>query len=329
MMRYLLVLFAFTHMNCGWLLAQDVQNDNVELESNIIPYRPRIAEITLNNLYDYNISSNSDAYGNANSEMERDTQMKIRLGVPIIMKGETMFGVQFKYDRHNFVMDKDYDLSHYELYDHIESHKFTSLGGRFLFQQGFDKNKQITVVAGAEMKSDLFKWQANTTKYYALTSYEVTLNKNTKIGTGLSLGYTLTAFQIYPFLSYEHKLSPKFTMDLYLPKSAALRYKVNHKFYITGSAEVKGWRYAVSNNELAPNEILTLRKSDLYLGLSFEHEIYDWLWFGFDPGYAINLRSYLARPGDRRRDALIELNADNAPYARFSLFIVPPKKFYK
>ena len=329
MMRYLLVLFAFTQMSCGRLLAQDVQNDNVELESNIIPYRPRIAEITFNNLYDYNINSNSEAFGDANSEIERDTQMKIRLGIPIIMKDETMFGMQLKYDRHNFIMDKDYDNTSYELYDHIETHKFTSIGGRFLFQQGFDENKQITVVAGAEMKSDQFKWQLNTTKYYALASYEVALNKDTKIGGGLSMGYSLMAFQIYPFLSYEHNLSSRFTMDLYLPKSAALRYKVNRKFYITGSAEVKGWRYAVSNNELMPNEILTLRKSDIYIGLSFEHEIYDWLWCGFDSGYAMNLRSYLARPGDRRRDAVIELNSDNAPYARFSLFIVPPKKFYK
>ncbi|MBL3654547.1 DUF6268 family outer membrane beta-barrel protein [Fulvivirga sediminis] len=309
------------------LFGQDLGEDNVELESDIIPYRPRIAEITFNNLYDYKISSTSDNMGEAETEIERDTQMKIRLGAPIIMKEKTMFGVQLKYDRHDFLLDYDNGGQDYGLYNHIERQKFTSLGGRFLLRRDLEENKNVTIIAGAELKSDRIKWTTKSAKYYLMGSYEVTLNKTTKIGGGLALAYTLSAPQIYPFLSYEHKINRSWTLDLYLPKTVALRYKVDSKFYITASAEVKGWRYAIRNAEVS-TDVLTLRKSDLYTGVSLEHEIHDWLWVGFDMGYTFNLRNYLAEPGDRRRDALIELNPQNAPFARFGLFIVPPKKFY-
>ena len=294
-----------------------------------IPYRPKIAEFSYNTLYDYNTYCTSDEFGSSSSEVERDSQLKLRLGIPIIMKDSKLFGVQLKYDRHNFVLDFEDSPERYELYNHIEKRTFTSIGARLLFQKSLDDTREITVIAGGEIKSDEIVLNKNTGKYYTHIGYSKQLNNRTKIGAGLMMSYTLGRAQVYPLVSYERKLSSKWTLDLNLPKQAAIRYRVNEKFYITALTEVKGWRYAVNNQVLSmENNGLTLRKSDINFGLSFEHEVHDWLWLGLDMGLSKNLRYFLAEPGDGRKDAVIDLTSDDTPYVKFGLFIVPPKKMY-
>ncbi|MBL6447538.1 hypothetical protein JMN32_14565 [Fulvivirga sp. 29W222] len=307
-----------------------VEQDAPELDKVIaIPYRPKIAEFSYNTLYDYNTYCASDEFGNSSSEVERDSQLKLRLGIPLVINDSKLFGVQFKYDRHNFVLDFEDSPERYELYDHIEKKSFTSLGARFLFQKSLDDTREITLIAGGEVKSDEVVVNKNTTKYYSHIAYNKQLNNRTKIGAGLMISYTLGRPQIYPLVSYERRLSKKWTLDLNIPKRAAIRYRANEKFYITALTEVKGWRYAVNNAELSTESNgLTLRKSDINIGLSIEHEVHDWLWLGLDMGLSKNLRYFLAEPGDGRKDAVIDLTSDDTPYLKFGLFIVPPKKMY-
>ncbi len=290
-------------------------------------YRPKIAEFSHRTLYDYRTYSNSEEHGSHASEMEDDEQLKIRLGIPIIMKDTKLLGVQLKYDVHNFSMDFDGDDN--ELFDHIERRTFRSLGARVLFQQSLDERKNISFLAGAEIKSDRFNWNTQTMRYYGSVAYNVQVNKDTRIGGGLMLGYTLDVPQIYPIFTYEHNLNHRWTVDLTLPKSAALRFRASDKFYIIAKTEVKGWRYAIHNTELSSQNPLTLRKADLNMGLAFEREIHDWLWMGLDVGMSKNLRYHLSEPGDGSRDAIVDLDANNAAYVNFGLFIVPPRRFFQ
>ncbi|MEM6359902.1 MAG: DUF6268 family outer membrane beta-barrel protein [Bacteroidota bacterium] len=290
-------------------------------------YRPKIAEFSHRTLYGYDTRSSSEQYGNSNTEVEEDEQLKIRLGIPLIMKKGKLFGLQLKYDMHNFSMD--FDQSNSELFNHIETRTFRNLGARILYQTSLSEKKSLTYIAGAEIKSDEFNWNGNTMKFYASASYKVRLNERTEIGAGLLLGYTLGNFQIYPVLTYEHKINNRFTLDLALPKSVALRWRGSDKFYITAKTEVKGWRYAVHNSNLSDTNPLVLRKADLNLGLSFERELHDWLWLGLDVGVSKNIRYHLGEPGHRSRDAIIDLQANNAPYIKFGIFLVPPRKLFQ
>ncbi|MEM7110552.1 MAG: DUF6268 family outer membrane beta-barrel protein [Bacteroidota bacterium] len=290
-------------------------------------YRPKIAEFSQRSIFNYNTRSTSEEFGNATTETEEDEQLKIRLGLPLIMKQGKLVGLQLKYDIHNF--DMDFQNSNSELFNHIERRTFRSLGGRMLYQKSIDNRRSYTLIGGAEIKSDQFNWNANTMRFYLSGSYKVRLNDRTEIGGGLLAGYTLGQFQVYPILTYEHRINNRFTVDLTLPKSAIMRFRGSDKFYISAKAEVKGWRYAVHNSDLSETSPLVLRKADLNLGLNFEREIHDWLWFGLDVGLTKNLRYHLGEPGHRRQDALIDLEANEAPYIQFGLFIVPPKKLYR
>ena len=289
-------------------------------------YRPKIAEFSHRTLYDYRTYSNSSEHGNSSSEVEEDEQIRLRLGIPLVMKDSKLLGLQLKYDVHNFAFDID-DPNN-DLFNHIESRAFRSVGGRVLFQRSLDKKRSLTFLAGAEIKSDEFNWNVNTMNYYSSSSYQVKINESTEIGGGFIVAYTLGRMQAYPFFTYERKLNTRWTLDLALPKSAAMRFRASDKFYIIAKTEVKGWRYALHNSSLSPETPLTLRRADLNMGLTFEREIHDWLWMGLDVGMAKNLRYHLGEPGAPGRDALVDLNANNAAFINFGLFIVPPRKFF-
>lgn len=302
----------------------------LDSEMDVIPYRPRIAEFTVTSLYDYNANCNSDAFGNNTSEIELDQKIKARLGIPIVMKDKTLIGLQLKYDNHDFIIEQE-GPREYELFNYIKEERFRSVGARFLISKELSNNRDITILVGSEIKSDKMVFNKNTTKTFVNVNYKIRKNERVSIGGGLALAYTLGNPQIYPIFYYENNFAKNWTLDLALPKSIVLRRQLSPKCYLSFKAEVKGWRYAVHNHELSQEtgESLTLRKSDLNVGLNFEHEIHDWLWLGVDTGYSHNLRSFLARPGDGYSDALIDLNATGAPYTMFSVFIVPPKKIYR
>ncbi|MDX1629608.1 MAG: DUF6268 family outer membrane beta-barrel protein [Fulvivirga sp.] len=296
--------------------------------SDDIPYRPRIGEVTLNTLYNYQTASESAAFGEGASEIEVDQQIKLRLGVPIIMKENTLMGLQLKYDNHDFTVNHQHP-ENTALYEHVKHARFKNLGARFMINQTLAENKELTIVVGAEIKSDRLEFNENTSKTYVNVNYRVQKNNRVRMGGGIAVCYTHKVPQVYPIFFYENKISRKWTVDLALPKSAVMRLKVNPKTYLSFKAEVKGWRYAIHNTALSEQNPLTIRKSDVHFGINFEREIYDWLWLGIDTGFAKNLRNYIAAPGDRRRDAIVDVNAGDAPYTTFSIFFVPPKKIYK
>lgn len=290
-------------------------------------YRPKVAEFSYRTLYDYRAQSTSPELGESSSEIESDQQIRLRLGIPLVLKDSKLMALQLKYDVQNFALDDDGVND--ELFTSIEDRTFRSIGARFLYKYDLSKRKSLTFLGGAEIQSDELRWNVNTMRVFASGNYNVNVNDRTKIGAGLVLGYALKTPQIFPIFTLEHQLNSKWTMELTLPKSVAFRYRASDKFFITAKTEVKGWRYAMHNFGLSDSDVLVLRRADLNVGIAFEREIHDWLWAGLDIGLTQNLRYYLAEPGDRRRDALVELNANAATYVNFSLFIVPPRKFFK
>lgn len=323
-MKYKLLLFLV-----GGLLPcfgqQSVVPSTSDYES--IPYRPRLAEFTISNLYEYNTISDSEQYGRNATEIERDYKIKARLGIPIVMKPKLLVGVQLKYDRQQFLVDFEDNIP-FDLYEYIEDTQLQSIGGRLLVLKKFD-HSEISLLAGTEIKSDEITFNKNTAKHFLNVNYKIRKNENVTIGGGLALAYTLGIPQIYPLFFYEKSLSPRWTLDLALPKAAIMRFKASKKCFLSFKTEVKGWRYAVHDAVVSDEPVLTLRKSDLRIGLNLEHELHDWLWIGADAGWSKNFRHFLAKPGDRRRDALINLESSDSPYLNLSIFIVPPKKIYK
>ncbi|MEQ9300934.1 MAG: DUF6268 family outer membrane beta-barrel protein [Cyclobacteriaceae bacterium] len=292
-------------------------------------YRPRIAEFAVETINDYRTNGSSELLGEAGREIERDRLYKIKLGAPLMIKSDRILGIQLKYYQQRFRFDMDDQPLAYDFFEHLDSRKFTSTGLRGIYQQDIGDNQKLTLLAGAELMSDELQWRWQTTKYFLSGIYFWQLSRNTKLGAGLVYNHVMGRPTFYPLFTFEKHLSTKWTLDLALPKSVAIRRNVNDKNFIIAKTAFRGWRYNLTNALPEGPQFLTTRKADLQFTLSWEREIHDWLWFGVDVGYTKNLRYYLANPGDRARDALIDLKSQDAMYTSISLFIVPPRRLLK
>ena len=292
-------------------------------------YRPKIAEFSVESLYDYKTASTSESFGSATHEVDHDRLYKIKLGLPIVMKQDRLFALQLKYYQLGFNFDADDAPIDYDLYQHLDARQLSSTGLRFIYQRDLAPNKKLTFAGGAEVNSDAFTWHQHTTKYFLSGIYEKKLNRNTTLGGGLVVNMDMGRLRVYPVIQYVKDLSPKWTLDLQLPKSVAIRRNINPANFLIAKVQVRGWRYNLTNAVEGGQRDLTLRRADIQFSLSWEHEIHDWLWVGADVGYNKNFRYFLANPGDRARDALIDLTSRDAKYLKLSVFLVPPKKFYR
>lgn len=305
-------------------VAQEDLDTNAEFDV----YRPKIIEVSYSSFVDYHTASMSESYGNSSTQFKSDNLLKLKLGIPIILKKEKKLGVQFKYSSHHFVLDEDAD-SNYALYRHLNSTTFKSIAARAIYERSLDSKNKFTVLAGTEIKSDQLVWNTNSTKHFLDLEWKKDISDKTQIGAGLVAGSVLGIFQIYPIFFYKHQVSHRWTLDMKLPKSVEMRCRVNEGLYVIGRTTLRGWRYNVNNALPEGSEQHTIRRSSLEISLNIEQELHDWLWVGFNAGIMKNINYFLSEPGARRRDALIDLEAEDMKFIRASIFIVPPKKLYK
>lgn len=297
--------------------------------SDFTPYRPKIAEFSSETIMDYRTSTTSEQYGGSANEIDRDRTFKAKLGIPLLMKSDKMLGVQLKYYRQKFLLDLEDHPTNYDLFIHLHTKVFTSAGLRTFYKQTFDNGSDLKLVAGAEMKSDQWEWSRNSTKYFASAIQTWRKSERTELGGGFMFNHNMGLTTVYPLFLLNHQISSRWTVDLVLPKSAIMRYRVNDHNYFIFTSQLAGWRYNLNNALENSENDLTLRKTDLQLSISWEREIHDWLWIGMDIGYNKNLQYFLANPGDRSRYSLIDVNSRDAMYTKISLFVVPPRKFFQ
>lgn len=316
---FLLVSSLFSCLLC---LAQ--RNDSSEV------YRPRIAEFGAEALMDYHTQTLSENQNRtlARNEVDADRLYRAKLAIPIILKKDRVFGAQLKYYQHRFFFEESFE-DDMGLYSHLNQTSFVNTGVRLFYKQDLNSTDDFKWIAGAELSSDRFVWNRNSSRYFLSGIYSRQWSDDTRIGVGFAVNHAMQRTGFYPLFIYERALSPKWNLELSLPKSVKLRHKLNGSNYLTASAQLRGWRYNLTGALEDENRDLTLRKADFQIALTYEREVYDWLWMEFTGGYTRNLQYFLTSPGDPRADALIQLQANDAHFAKVSLFVVPPRKFYR
>ena len=288
-------------------------------------YRTKIAEFSYQVTGAYQAISNSETFGDASSEVNRDELWKIKLGIPLVINDRKLIGLQVKYYRQHFGFNNDDFAGNYDLYNHLNGQLFQNVGLRFVYQTDIDETRQFSFVTGVSVRGDRLVKSPNTSRYFVSGVYKKQLNAHTKIGFGAFFSYGMHLTSVAPVFTFEKTLNPHWTLDLNLPRSASIRRKINDKTFLIGEAAFEGWRYNLSDPIAGEDRDFTLRKADVQFRLKFEREIHDWLWFGAEAGYNKNVSYYLANPGDRGNNALIDLRARDARYFKLSIFIVPPK----
>ena len=92
--------------------------------------------------------------------------------------------------------------------------------------------------------------------------------------------------------------------------------------------EGKGTNY---NLTLSPNQNgpLYLNHTEVRALYTVEREIHDWLWVGMEAGYRRNLDFSMTLSPERGGPSIADNQLNDAFVFNFSVFVVPPRKFYK
>src|SRR5690606_31041710 len=105
------------------------------------------------------------------------------------------------------------------------------------------------------------------------------------------------------------------------------RNTLSEKSFLLGGFDVEGDSYhiAIDSPPLNTIKTLELRRSDVRLLLTFEQEIYDFLWLGISGGYRFNINFNLSENNHFSNDFILKNDIENSPFITLSIFAVPPK----
>ena len=284
----------------------------------------------------YSITTNNNLNDSTYKQTIRRTKSwSAKIRVPIFNKEHFKFVVGLKYYQQQFAF-KDPEKLVNTFYQNAEEKALISTGISLYAIKSFIGNKYLAYRGTFRLNGD---FAGNSLLDHQKTS--VSLVYGTKIherktwGVGISYSNTFGRSSIYPLLFYKHKFTSKWATEILLPVSIRFIYQANEKnvFYIDNKLE--GDNYNLSFPEIS-NEPLYLEKADFKSFISYEREIYDFLWTRISGGYRKNINFDVSNsdvffrrnfPIGNTNHLVLTNSLSDALFFRFGIFIVPPKKW--
>ena len=104
--------------------------------------------------------------------------------------------------------------------------------------------------------------------------YGVKRHRHSTWGLGASYSYTFGNGSLFPVFLYKNRFRPKWAIELLLPVSARLMFRLNSKNIFYFDSKLEGDNYNL-NFEGFSSEPLYLEKSDFKSFFTYEREVYD------------------------------------------------------
>lgn len=290
----------------------------------LLEYRPKVIELGYRGFSKYR-STNVSSQGQ--NEFSSDELLTVRLGVPVVLKEKTLFGIQLKYLRqqYNTVYIPPNNES---IYRYLNEEYLVNTGLNFLYQRKLDDRRKLVLVGLTELASDTTSVDRYSSRYLVSGAYNIRKSEKLELGYGLVVNYALGVLNIYPTLTYNRAIGPKMMIETFLPSYAGLRYHPSDKAFLILRAQFDNWRFNVTDALAQEPTQLTLQRADFIMSLSFEREIHDWLWATAEASYVNNVAYIVSLPGERLNNPLQEYKLKDAAYLKFSLVVVPPQKLW-
>ncbi|MCG8391377.1 MAG: hypothetical protein MJA30_37845 [Cytophagales bacterium] len=297
-----------------------------------VPYRPKLVEFSFQSLNDHRLtpSQSPGAFSGDASNEKRSAQLTFKAIAPVLLRDSLKIGVQLKFDQQQFLFNGHNRSGQPGIGNYLGEQDFRSLSARLLVQKKLNNGANLNIVSGVEFNDNNFSFHSNTRRLFVTGIYQQKISKRRTVGGGLLVSHNDLGLRVFPIITLEEVLSPKWTLNLTLPKEVATRYRVNASSYLIAKAALDGWRYNLSERftDYEANS-LNISRLDLRYSLAYERGLNDWLWVGIEAGWNQNLRYFLAESGQNYRNAMTRFDQASAPFVQLSLFLVPPSKFYK
>ena len=315
----LMVLFC---AGCSKAKAQQKSKTN-------LPYKPKVFEFTFQKLY-ANDPMVLEEGRLVSPEREANYRVGLKALVPLVIKDGLLLGVQFKYDQQRFVFENFQNVETLSLSSELNRLDFRRKGVSIVGQKDLPNDARFSFALSTNFNSDQFSLNMESLRSSLTGVYEKKLNDKTFLSGGLRFSYDELGVRVLPVIQYDRTLNKKWDLSLTLPKEAIIRYRVSYNSFLSVKTELNSYRYILNESlEGFEGVDLSIARLDFRASVLFEKQITDWMGLGIEYGWNNRSNHFLVERGKRRRDALMEFRNPRAPYAKVSLFIVPPSKFFK
>lgn len=286
--------------------------------------RPRFFEIgfrTLPAVQSYPYTERRDV-----QEFGSNKLINAQLSLPVVYKPGIKLLAQLRYKREWLNLGKiegvyDRDLS------------LQNTGLNLLYKIRLNEGLFLAGHLGGSLKADSYQYQFYGSIFDFNSSVIVAREidgRGQRMGFGVVFGNSLGRFNILPLIVYDKMLSPRWTLEMRLPKEIFFRRILKpDSFYLLFGAEANGAAYYLSEKVYPELDGVEFRRTAIEFNVGLEKEIHDWLWIGCQAGFTQPLRSALVLPGRPSRYAVHNFQHHFTPYASVSLFAVPPRKLMK
>jgi hypothetical protein len=318
----ILLLFIFC-----FLLSAKGQEEKKSLDEqfDFTKQRPVFFEYGLDFLGEYDITTNSTQKSEAEVEFTRRNSFK--LNFPIYDKKSFHFAGGLRYYNQQFKFE-NLDTSDIHIQKKLDD-PLNRFGIRLYFLKTRAENRSIFASLSFDLKTERpigedFSRNYLKTSFTLLSLHEK--NSHTKTGFGLGFGYEWGKPLLIPLYYYTKRYSPKWDIEMTLPKSIQLRYAYSSKLYIKSKLEVTGGSYTLVEETIEGYNHLEIRQSEISLSLKIEMEIHDWLWMAVRTGFLYSYKMNIVEPDLFNDKELVTTDPFTNYFIGIKLFVVPPRK---
>ena len=275
--------------------------------------------------------SANPAIGNHQADIKSHNRFDLKVYVPILNRPHFKLVYGFNY----FFEEFDFEATPppYSFYTNIEERNLKTIGSQLVLLRPINYKNYIVFRLKGDLNGDYASNQVSFGKYLKSTLegiYGWKRSEHLAFGVGVQLGYTFGRQSIYPVFLYNRTYNPKWGIELLLPARAQVRYNASEKSILYGGIGLDGASYNINiNPEITGFRALELRRSEARARVRWEREIYDFLWFGLEAGYRVNIQFNAFDGEDRKANRLIKNHLKDASLFSAEIFLVPPKRFLK
>ncbi len=291
--------------------------------------RPKFFELNTVVFTDFLVEAESDIEGDEDAIVSQNLIREAKLKFPMVLKEKVNLigGLGYRHEQFKFSDQSDPE---YPLFQRFDDRSLKRYSFSLYYKRDLSETKFLFMFLSSSLNSDDpgFDNFRNQLKSSLTTLIGKQVSVHKQRGFGISFGYDFGQPAIFPVYLLNNDFALKWGYELLLPKSAKLRYSPSESDHIYTTLELQGASYHLQDTLFESFDALEFRRSSVRWTLTYEREIHDWLWAGATVGYRYPINIFISRPRERRRDALMLINAENALYFQFSLFLVPPNKLF-
>ena len=320
------------------LLAQNQEDQEISIKrtapiiraSERFKPRPKFIEFEYETFNNFSVRAKSTVIGDAGAVISQNLIRQVKLKFPLILKKDLNLIGGFGYQHEQFKFSQ-FTEPGYPLFTTFEDKPLKKISSSFYLKKNLKNKKFLFVFLLNSLNGDTPQFDSffNQLKSSVAGILGKQVNPNKQVGYGLTFGYALGQPSVFPLFIYNNDMSLHWGLEMILPKSVKLRYSPSNKIHFYAITELQGASYHLQDLEIEGIDKFEFRRSSVRLNLRVEKEIHDWLWAGITAGYRIPISIFLSEPRQSRSNSIVQVDANNSTYYKFSIFIVPPARLYK